>query len=299
VAGLILVHGVSDSTRTTISLCNPYTRAFVVIPLIILEPYVECIVELENINQKSDTAYKVVAAGSYHASLAGAFRRQMVGIYEPSQNRWIIAGYFPEDLTLDTSSQLVFHNGSFYTHCRMVVDGTKGIVCFTIQLDGNNSAVELMPIPMLFVPYPEIVRVRNRRGEYFPVLSYPRMITCGSRLLLIAAKWMVENAGGERGDEVQIFEPVIIMWEFRNEEHHAVDPSKSPRWEWVEIARMPSFLCNEWMNKLLPHAKDDFLVDCCIGVGDYVCFVHATCLIYILKHVVTMFSFLCSWFDVY
>jgi len=195
----------------------------------------------------------------------------MVGIYEPSQNRWIIAGYFPEDLTLDTSSQLVFHNGSFYTHCRMVVDGTKGIMCFTIQLDGNNS--ELMPIPMLFVPYPEIVRVRNRRGEYFPVLSYPRMITCGSRLLLIAAQWMVENAGGERGDEVQIFEPVIIMWEFRNEEHHAVDPSKSPRWEWVEIARMPSFLCNEWMNKLLPHAKDDFLVDCCIGVGDYVCFV--------------------------
>lgn len=39
---------------------------------------------------------------------------------------------------------------------------------------------------------------------------------------------------------------------------------------------------------------------CCLSNRIYLLiYVHATCLIFILKHVVTMFSYLCSWFSVY
>jgi hypothetical protein len=74
---------------------------------------------------------------------------------------------------------------------------SNGIVCFTIPLEGNGSAVAPNPIPTIFAPFP--FSVQNLQ-------SPPEIKICGSRLLLIAAQWMpvqVEQAGGE-GEPVQV-----------------------------------------------------------------------------------------------
>ena len=130
-----------------------------------------------------------------------------------------------------------------------------GVVGFTIPLEGNGSAVVPSPIQVVLVPFPEIVRDVDRDRD---VLVHPRMITCGSRLLLIACKRMpmpVHVRGRVRGGRVKK-EVVIILWELRNN-------------EWVEITRMPSSVRREWMNKI----PEDGDCISCTGVGDHVCFI--------------------------
>jgi hypothetical protein len=97
---------------------------------------------------------------------------------------------------MDNYTDLVDHNGSFYAHCWRE-DESNGIVCFTIPLEGNGSAVAPNPIPMLFAPFP----FREQNLQCLPVIKI-----CGSRLLLIAAQWMpvqVEQAD-EEGEPVQL-----------------------------------------------------------------------------------------------
>jgi hypothetical protein len=228
----------------------------------------------------------------------GRNKRQVVEIYEPSQKRWNIAGYFPEDLIVETGKsdlqpQLLSCDGLLYSLCQKELkpwelepweitgDKRKGMVCFKIPLDGdcetaedqtcftvldeNGSTVALKPIPTLFVPFPEKVQYSVSWDDLY---VEPRMITCGSRLLLIAALKEAPELE-EMSDEEEV---VIILWEFKNE-GHPVLPSNSPSWEWVEIARMPSFILMEWMNPSTCYYQWDFLMDWCIGVGDHVCFV--------------------------
>ena len=106
-----------------------------------------------------------------------------------------------------------------------------GVVGFTIPLEGNGSAVVPSPIKVVLVAFPEIVR--DVDGDH-DVLVHPQMITCGSRLLLIACKRMpmpVDLRRRVRGGRVKK-EVVIILWELRNN-------------EWVEITRMPLLVCME------------------------------------------------------
>lgn len=261
VGGLILVHGVDCHNKWSLRLCNPYTRAFVDIPM----PktgieHAECIVLNENNNQKSGCAYKVVSVGYYRVEENDVPETQKVAIYESSQKEWKSAGYFPEDIMLGPYSQLVFHNGLFWTQSEMAVEKTKGIVCFTIPVEQNGSEA----IPLNFVPFPEKVKDRN---DY----SSPWMVTCGSRLLLVEAKYRSVRSPQRRRRRSRKFKLTVTLWEFINED----SLSNSPSWKWVEIAQMPSLLCDEWMNTLSPLEEMIFPRECCIGVGDYVCFVPA------------------------
>lgn len=225
--------------------------------------------------QKSDNAYKIVSFGHFRPGRIDANfvpESQLLEIYEPSQKTWNVAGYFPLDLILNPSSQLVFCNGLFYTNSgsRMEAEETKGIVCFSMPKQQNSSNATSKAIPLLFVPFPE------RNGFLY---GSPWMITCGSHLLLVGAKYMPpqsKQVGGEgKGIMFNLWELNIILWEFRIEERHLVRFSNTSSWKWVEIARMPSLLRRNWMKKFSSREELRILSDFCIGVGDYVCFVPA------------------------
>ena len=237
-AGLIFVNVAHRyNSGYTLKLCNPYKRAFVDIPVPHTRLYSECIVVNESSNHKSDVVYKVVALRDNWS----------VQIYEPSQEGWNIAGYFPDDYKMDINTPLVHCNGSFYGQCQWRADEVNGIACFNIRLHEGPKA-----IPVLFAPYPEIVR-------NYHLLSW--IITCGSCLLLIARGWVHVEVEGHVDTEQE-----TIIWEFRNED------LKSASWKWVEIARTPYLLCKEWRNKLSTEHPLESLWFSCTGVGDHVCF---------------------------
>ena len=231
--------------------CNPYTQTFVEIPPPPSREWgYEQIVVDENKHWRSETAYKVVAVGHTNGS-----ERVGVHIYEASQKRWNFAGYLPDDVILPRFNSLLFCNGSFYCYWKTAAAAAGRnsgwrVLGFTIPLEGNGNGSDIIPVQVL-VPFPEIVREVD-------LVVDPLMITCRSRLLLIAAKRMpvrVRPRGrGRRGRVKQ--EVVIILWELRND-------------EWVEITRMPPLVCREWMNKI-PGDEDCIS---CYGVGDHVCFV--------------------------
>lgn len=98
-----------------------------------------------------------------------------------SPERWKMAGYILEEVYI--GFELLFLNGSFYSHWwRTPSDASHGIACLTTPLEGNSSTAS--PIPILLVPYPEMLRNANRIG------CLPHMITRGSRLLLITSIMM-------------------------------------------------------------------------------------------------------------
>ena len=241
--------------------CNPYTQTFVEIPESSIDLFGECIVVDENNNWRWETAYKVVAVG-YSPPDANGLERPAVDIYDPSQKQWNIAGYLPDDVTLAISNELLFCNGSFYCYWEMPGhDLPTGIVGFTVPT--NGSAVGPIPIPVILVPFPEIVQ--NVDGDN-DILFHPWMVTCGSRLLLITGKRMPVHVGQIDGEGEK--EVMIILWELRNGEDRSVSLENSESWKWVEIARMPPLVCKEWMN------KDPLDASCnAIGVGDHVCFI--------------------------
>jgi hypothetical protein len=70
--------------------------------------------------------------------------------------------------------------------------------CFTV-LDKNGSTVELKPIPTLFVPFPQIVQYLTPSHNFY---VQPKIITCGSRLLLIAAVKMPLHVHSEETTEL-------------------------------------------------------------------------------------------------
>lgn len=141
-------------------LINPYTRTFVEIPAAQESPYSDCIVVDEKDN---DTTYKVAAV------VEDQIGREWD---QPSQKRWKIAGYLPENVRLRTFAKLFYCNGDDPR------GDVAGIGCFTIPLEeGSGSALMPNPIPMHFAPFPRKLRKGARHRQ---------MITCLSRLLVIS-----------------------------------------------------------------------------------------------------------------
>jgi hypothetical protein len=238
-AGLLLVDTTNERNGAVSGLyvCNPCTQTAIELPP--MESINKVIAKgiVKGHEKNLSNTYKVVALGESGVDHDGNGVGRIVEIYDSSTKSWRMAGHLPRDLTL--IKETVFLDDAFY--CLTVQHNVRSILCFSITAQDES--------PFFFEPLPEIL----------PKL-WPHLITCGSRLLVVAGIHVqVEVEGPE--DVMS-----ITIWEFhKGNGVRVVGPSSSSGW--TEIARMPTDKCEEFSKK-----NSSLLCFQCVGVGDSVCF---------------------------
>lgn len=210
-------HNTGSSLWMSFTICNSLTRtSFELHPAI---PFSSCILTgIVGVEADSPETYKVVMVTPQYT----------VEIYDSSKKSWTIAGHLPQGLrlmgvlgslwsghdvfsrqSLITDARMVFSQGSFY--CLTVKPGRPSIMGFRM----GEGTCFFQPLPRKFSSCP----------------IKPNLFSFASRILL--------GAGIIKGTAVGVLEEVII-WEF---EKVMVDGSSSSSSGWKEIARMPTYMC--------------------------------------------------------
>jgi hypothetical protein len=224
-SGLFLIAG--NFTSSTY-VCNPLTGKLFILPRM---KFINCVEStMRGIVQEGENGYKVVALDN-----STRHEQKIVEIYDSTEKSWRVAGILPRNLRFRANgvigARMAFCQGFLY--CLTAHNPEDSIMVFNMR---NGAS--------LFVPLPEYIAIG--------VLSYIQLVTCESRILLVAGMGfpgfqMVEGVDlmgipriGMAGE--------VIMWEFGKE---VVPP------DWKEIHRRRTILFGSYD---------------CIGMRDCVCF---------------------------
>jgi len=257
-AGLLLVNFkilLQTYVHPDIRVCNPYTGTSIELaPMSLITTIIDKSIVVDGDGQP-ENIFKVVVLGQ-----AGRAAGCLVELYDSSEMTWNIAGRLPPDLrffevqNFTVKRRMVYCDGAFYILGHLPQE-PLGIVGFSMPSNVTRDAET--PVPLLLAPFPE--ELLNDR------LSSPRLVTCGSRLLVVAA--MREG---------------IRIWEFESDHRRA--PIGSLPWTWKEIARVPESIWEDFKTIRLEESGrpqwEDFRINVlpsmhegfdCIGVGDHLC----------------------------
>ncbi|KAJ7196310.1 hypothetical protein O6H91_20G024400 [Diphasiastrum complanatum] len=227
-SGSLLCYGNLVAECTTLFICSPFTKTLRNLPVM---QRIRLIHKVSMIADPSTNSYKIMVAGENRDPFTNPHTYSLfTEIYHSVSDSWTMAGCPPAEAKFGATDPGVWCSGVFYC----ITELPYGVLAFNLKREQWQEVRAPMP----------------------SCLSSPSLLEHRGRLLMVGR--VCHSQGAQRKRESMPEVKSIRIWELRSGDQRED--------QWVEIQKMPTNLCMEFMKSVKPNTP---IV--CVGVENLVC----------------------------